>query len=99
MNASLAVVPQRSKASRPDISWIKKYVPILQVARLLDMRVVRGWAKCWRPENHRHGDANPTLHFHRNRVRCFVCDEIGGHSNIDLVMGVLDTDLLPALTW
>jgi hypothetical protein len=58
-------------------------------------------AKCWRFENHRHGDIDPSLGFFekRNRCRCFVCDMRGGHSNVDLVMGVLDFDLGSAVRW
>ena len=80
---------------------MKKHVPILGVARALGLTIRRRKAKCWRVENHRHGDVDPSLSFFekRNRCRCFVCDMRGGHSNVDLVMGVLDCDLGSAVRW
>ena len=101
MNTSLAVVPCRQESSRPDIAWIKKNVPVLEVGKALGLRIRHRRAKCWRPENHTHGDAEPSLHFHeaKNRVRCFVCDMRGGHSNVDLVMGVLGMSVGEAVRW
>jgi hypothetical protein len=95
------IVPQVQEVSRPDVSWIKKHVPILEVGQALGLRIRHRRAKCWRGENHRHGDADPSLSFFekRNRSRCFVCDMKGGHSNIDLVMGVLDCDFGSAVRW
>jgi len=80
---------------------MKKHVSILEIARALGMSVRRGKAQCWRTENHSHGDANPSLSFHtkRNRCLCFVCDTKGGHSNLDLVMGVLACDFGSAVLW
>lgn len=101
MNASLGVVRHRQESSRPDISWIKSNVPILEVAKALGLRIRHRRAKCWRPENHTHGDADPSLSIHEkgNRVRCFVCDMRGGHSNIDLVMGALGVNVGDAVRW
>ena len=83
------------------MSWIKKHVPILGVARVLGLQIRHRKARCWRVENHRHGDADPSLSFiaKHNRCRCFVCDMKGGHSNLDLVMGVLDCDFGAAVLW
>ncbi len=99
--AQLAVVPRPNETLHPDISWMKKNVPVLEVAKALGMRIRRSRAQCWRPENHTHGDADPSLCFHgrRNRARCFVCDMRGGHSNVDLVMGVLGVDVGSAALW
>src|SRR5260370_36170524 len=80
------------EVSRPDVSWIKQHVPILEVAWALGVPILGGRhprMRCWRPENHSHGDADPSVSFSRNRARCWVCDMKGGHSNLDLVMGVL----------
>jgi hypothetical protein len=101
VNPSLAVVLASDAVSRPDISWLKKNVPVLGVARALGLTIRRRKAKCWRVEKHRHGDLDPSLSFFekRNRCRCFVCDMRGGHSNIDLVMGVLGCDLGSAVQW
>jgi hypothetical protein len=83
------------------VSWLKKHVPVLGVARALGLRIRNHKAKCWRVENHRHGDADPSLSIFekRNRCRCFVCDMKGGHSNIDLVMGVLGIEFGDAVRW
>jgi hypothetical protein len=96
-----AIVQPPQVALRPDASWIKRNVPVLDVARKLDLNIRENKTNCWQTGNHRHGDANPSLGFHvkRNRWRCFVCDTKGGHSNIDLVMGVLDCDFGSAVRW
>jgi hypothetical protein len=86
---------------RPDVAWIKKHVPVLSVANALGLEIQQRRARCWRIENHANGDADPSLRFHqlKNRVRCFVCDMHGGHSNIDLVMGVLGISFTDAVSW
>jgi hypothetical protein len=96
MNASHA-----SESRYPDASWIKKNVSVLEVGKKLGMEIRQGRAKCWRPDNHAHGDAHPSLHFWErgNRVRCFVCDMKRGHSCIDLVMAVLGIDFGLAVRW
>ena len=101
MSAPLAVVPCSQEISRPDIAWIKKNVFVLEVGKALGLRIRHRRAKCWRPENHTHGDADPSLHFfeRKNRVRCFVCDTRGGHSNVDLVMGALGLNVGEAVRW
>ena len=101
MNALLAVVPRSDRHPQPDAAWIKKHVPILAVAHELGLRIRHRRARCWRVENHRHGDADPSLHFYErnNRVRCFVCDMRGGNSNIDLVMGFLCIPFGDAVRW
>jgi hypothetical protein len=93
--------PQIQEISRPDVAWIKKHVSVLDVARELGLRIRHRKTKCWQIENHRHGDAHPSLSLFekRNRWRCFVCDMRGGHSNIDLVMGILDCDFGSAVRW
>lgn len=101
MTQRLAVVPQVPDLSRPDVSWIKRRVSVIAVARALGLAIRNRRTKCWRVENHRHGDADPSLSFYEkgNRWRCFVCDLKGGHSNIDLVMEVLDYDFGSAVLW
>lgn len=101
MKPTLAIVPKVQEVSRPDISWIKKHVSVFEVAKALGLRIRHRRATCWRPENHTHGDSEPSLHFYerRNRVRCFVCDMRGGHSNLDLVIGVLGCELHDAVQW
>ena len=101
MRTMLSIVPHSQESSRPDIAWIKKNVPVLEVAKALGMWIRRRRAQCWRPENHSHGDTDPSLRFceRKNRVRCFVCDMRGGHSCIDLVMGVLGIGFSEAVNW
>lgn len=87
---------------RADLAWIKKYVSIVNIAQELALEVFgKTFARCWRTENHKNGDAHPSLRFdlRKNRARCFVCDQIGGFSNIDLVMGVLRRDFPSAVDW
>lgn len=90
-----------SGSLQPDVSWIKKHVSVLDVGKALDLRIQQRRARCWRTENHRNGDADPSLRFYErgNRVRCFVCDMLGGHSCIDLVMGVLGIAFRDAVNW
>lgn len=99
--SALAVIPQPQDSSRPDALWIKKNVSVLEVGEALGLRIRNCLSKCWRPENHTNGDADPSLHFYarKNRVRCFVCDMNGGHSCIDLVMGVRGLDFAAAVEW
>jgi len=89
-----------SPAFIPDFDYIRKEVSIIAVARELDIDVVGLRARCWRPENHRGGDANPSVGFYKkaNKARCFVCDP---HtlSNLDLVMSVLGFNLKEAGNW
>lgn len=89
----------------PDLIYIKRRIPILEVARELGIHVMpRGatWtaARCFRPENHKCGDSTPSLNFHtkRNKWMCFACDD-RLHSNVDLVMQVEDCTLEKALEW
>ena len=101
MSAPLAVVLRAQKSSQPDAAWIKKHVSVLKVGRALGLCIRQRRGKCWRPQNHTNGDAHPSLYYYerRNRVRCFVCDMHGGHSNIDLVMGFLGITFADAVRW
>ena len=66
----------------------------------LGLRVSDYRARCWRTENHRNGDAKPSLSFQKktNRGMCFVCDQ-HTWSTIDLVMLVRECDLRTAVAW
>jgi hypothetical protein len=85
---------------RPDFEYIRKKVSIVAVAVELGLSVSGYHARCWRPEKHRNGDANPSVAFKRDKNvgRCFVCD---AHpwSTIDLVMLVRGCDLAQAVSW
>jgi hypothetical protein len=97
--APLAVVPYAQGPSQPDAAWIKKNVSVFAVARALGLCIRHRRVGCLRPENHAHGDADPSLHLYErgNRWRCFVCELRG--SNIDLVMEVLHIPFGDAVRW
>ncbi len=84
----------------PDLKFIKQHVPISDIARELGFDV-RGYrARCWRLENHRNGDRDPSVTFwkKKNCGRCWVCDE-HAWSNLDLVMMVHGCDFPAAVAW
>jgi hypothetical protein len=98
---SPALTPARDAARGiPDIEHIKRHVPIVDVARALDIRVVGHTAHCWRPESHEHGDRTPSVWFSRksNKGKCIVCDR-WMWSNIDLVQFVLGCSTAAAVNW
>lgn len=84
-----------------DLEYIRNKVSVLEIAMELGLEVKGNTARCWRIENHVHGDRDPSIRFHhkRNRWRCFVCDEKGAASTFDLVMGVLGCDFRSAVNW
>jgi hypothetical protein len=84
----------------PDFEYIRTKVSITAVARELGLSVIGYRARCWRTENHRNGDAGPSMAFRKkqNTGRCFVCDP-HTYSNIDLVMLVRGCDLRDAVSW
>jgi hypothetical protein len=93
--------PTGAPGGLPDFEFIRYEIPILDVARALGIRVGQHYrARCWRAENHRNGDANPSLSFQvkKNRGICFVCDS-HTWSNIDLVMLHLSCDRKQAVKW
>src|SRR5271166_4193850 len=84
----------------PDLKFIRKSVPIRDVAEQLGLRIIGNNMHCWRPDNHQHGDrtASVGLQQRKNIARCFVCDA-RALSPIDLVMSVLGLDLRGAVQW
>lgn len=89
-----------SRAGVPDFQWIRRNVPIVEVAQRLELYVQGTMARCWRPDQHQHADRTPSvgLHPRRNVAKCFVCD-IKPLSPIDLAMSVLGAELAPAVAW
>jgi hypothetical protein len=70
----------------PDMTYIRRSIPISDVATALGIRVAgRNAAHCWRVESHQNGDRTPSLSFHRNRAKCHGCDT-DSMSTIDLVI-------------
>jgi hypothetical protein len=99
--ATSAPEPTRgNQRSIPDIEFIKRHVPIADVARALDIRVVGNAAHCWRPENHEHRDRTPSVWFSRrsNKGKCMVCDRFTW-STVDLVQAVLGCGTAAAINW
>lgn len=85
-----------------DLDFIRKSIPIQDVAVALGLQLSgRYRVHCWRVDAHRNGDANASVSFQRkkNRGRCWVCDTVGGWSNIDLVMMILACDFPAAVIW
>ncbi len=87
-------------AQRPDFEFIREKIPIVDLARELGFNVQSYRARCWRTENHRNGDANPSLSFQKktNRGMCFVCDQ-HTWSTIDLVMLYRGCERREAVSW
>ncbi len=74
----------------PDLKFINRKVPIIDVARALDLRIgTNENIHCWRPELHQHGDRTASVGIRKtnNTVKCFGCD-IGPLGPVDLVMAV-----------
>jgi len=84
----------------PDLRFIKASIPIADVAVELGLLVIGNMVRCWRPQNHQHGDRTPSVGIDRkrNRIRCFVCD-VRAHSSIDLVQMLLGLDTRAAVAW
>lgn len=83
----------------PDLKYIRHHVSVRDVARELGLEVFGNSARCWRSENHQHGDHSPSLSFtKRNRWKCHVCDDMAC-SNLDLVMAFQGCDLKTAVEW
>jgi len=49
----------------PDLKYINRNVPIIDVARALGLDVGASNIRCWRPELHQNGDRTPRLGFVR----------------------------------
>ena len=74
----------------PDLRFINRKIPIIEVARVLDLRFGdNGHIHCWRPELHEHGDrtASVGIRTTNNTVKCFGCG-IGPLGPADLVSAV-----------
>src|SRR5260370_6405980 len=75
----------------PDLRFINRKIPIIDVARVLDLRLGdNGNIHCWRPELHQNGDRTASIGIRKrnNTVKCFGCG-IGPLGAIDLVIAVL----------
>jgi len=84
----------------PDLAFAKARISIIEVADALNLERHGRQIRCWRPENHQHGDRTPSVGIQliRNRAKCFVCDA-RSLSSVDLVQSVLKLDTYGALSW
>ena len=84
----------------PDARRINRELDIRRVAEALEIRHSGSRFHCWHPENHRNGDANPSVGYWQdeNRLKCFVCGRPPIRV-IDLVMDIQDTDFGGAIAW
>ena len=97
--ATEPAVIQGSKTLWADLDYIRRRIPVTDVARELGLCVRGLSANCWRTDAHQHGDRSPSLYFTRkNRWRCAVCDS-RTMSNLDLVQAVLGCNLRQAVAW
>ena len=74
----------------PDMRFINRELPIVEVARALDLRLDgAGKIHCWHPDRHQHGDrtASVGIRASNNTVKCFGCDS-KPMGPIDLAMDV-----------
>ena len=96
----MSIDPYSTPPTRPDLEYIKAKIPIQDIASELGLSV-RGYRmSCWRVENHKNGDRDPSVTFwkKKNCGRCWVCDE-HAWSNLDLVMMFLSCDFRSAVAW
>ena len=91
---------ERDLRQYPDLAFIKKFIPIAEIAVELGLNVSGNSAHCWRSDNHKNGDRTPSVSFNtrRNIGRCFVCDD-HAWSGIDLVMMVRGVSIREAAEW
>jgi hypothetical protein len=87
----------RDRTTLPDMDYMRRQIPIADVARELGIRVSGlNAAHCWRVGAHQNGDRSPSLSFRRNRAKCYVCDA-DSMSTIDLVIRHQEFDPSTAL--
>lgn len=82
-----------------DLGYIRREIPIEEVAAHLCIERFGTMYRCFRPEAHQNGDRTPSMGKARtNRVKCFVCDP-KPLSTLDLVMKVCNCKLHDAVEW
>lgn len=85
----------------PDMAYIRRHVPIADVARELDLRRgTNGLIHCWHPERHVNGDATASASILKtlNRIKCFGCDSLL-LGPVDLVADVRGLTPKDAAVW
>jgi hypothetical protein len=89
-----------AEGSIPDFAWIRRNLPIADVARKLDLRFAQGnMLHCWHPERHQNGDstASAAIWTEQNKIKCFGCGLLV--NVLDLAMDVLGVDAGGAARW
>jgi hypothetical protein len=77
--------------SLPDLQFINRRIPIIEVAHALDLRIGdNGNLHCWRSHLHQNGDRTASVGIRKtnNTVKCFGCG-VGPLGPVDLVMEIL----------
>jgi len=100
--ASRAICGNGDASGVPDLEWVKRNLPITDIAEKLGLEIRGRMIRCWRPEAHGHGDRTPSVgvYYRRNRVKCFGTGCEGKLlSPIDLVMSVLNVKVFDAVLW
>lgn len=83
--------------SIPDLGWIRRNIPIADVAKALDLRFDGKMIFCWRPP-HEDLHASVSINKTTNRVKCFGCNT-PTMGVVDLVMDVRGIDVKDAACW
>jgi len=91
----------RAPAGIPNMRFINRELPIVDVARALDLRLDgAGKIHCWHPDHHKNGDRTASVGIRavNNTVKCFGCAS-NPMGPIDFVMDVLGLPAADAALW
>jgi hypothetical protein len=78
----------------PDAEYIRRELPMSEVAEKLGLKVRGRWVRC--PQDRAHW---ARLWLRKNKVKCFKCGARACWSTIDLVMLMLQIDIKAAIDW
>lgn len=82
----------------PNATWIRKEIPVAEVAQRLGLKGDGRNFDCWREHPLAKRRRSVGVHGVSNTMRCFTCDA-RSLSNIDLVMTVKGCDVGTAIRW
>jgi hypothetical protein len=88
----------KSTRTLPDAAWIRKNIPIADVARKLGLQGDERLFYCFRPHPPGKRKRSLSVHPQSNTIRCFTCDK-RSMSNIYLVMNVRGCSVGEAIKW
>lgn len=94
-----ATAARESRTLLPDARFVRREIPISEVAARLGLKGTGRYLFCWR-EGHAKRDRRPSvgIHVKSNSVRCFQCDA-RNLSPVDLVQDVLGISVGAAFRW